>query len=78
MTHDEKCAIAAIRIWCYWCSNWGDPKEWIYEIWHGIIGDHMYNKFIHECKSDMTKFYRELSTNNQELLSSWVLRNYHP
>ena len=78
MTHDEKCAIAAIKVWCYWCSNYSDPKVWIYEIWPGFMGDHFYDKFIYECDADMTKFYRELSGNNQELLSSYVLRNYHP
>lgn len=79
MSHDEKCAIAAIKVWCYWCSNWGDPAEWIYEIWgKGCLGDHFYNKFTVECDCKMDKFYRELSANNQEKLSSWVLRNYHP
>lgn len=78
MSHDEKTAIAAIKVWCYWCSNYNDPKEWIYEIWPGFMGDHFHDKFIYECNADMNRFYRELSSDNQELLSSWVLRNYHP
>ena len=78
MSHDEKCAVAAIRVWCYWCSNWGDPKEWIYEVWGGCLADHFYAKFTKECDCDMTRFYRELSDHNQQKLSSWVLRNYKP
>ena len=79
MTHDAKCAVAAIKVWCYWCSNWYDPKVWIYAIWgDGCMGDHMMEKFTKECGCDMTKFYRELSDNNQKLLSLWVLANYKP
>jgi len=78
MTHDAKCATAAIRVWCYWCSNYGDPKVWIYEIWGKIMGDHLYVKFTKTCDCDMTRFYRELSNDNQEKLSLYVLTNYKP
>jgi len=79
MTRDEACAQSAIRIWAYWCFNWDDPNVWIREIWgHGVDGNHFMNKFVNECNSDMSRFYVELSRNNQELLTSWVLRNYHP
>lgn len=66
MTHDAKCAVAAIKVWCYWCSNWYDPKEWIYKIWSGVLADHFYDKFVNECKSDMTRFYRELSSTHNK------------
>ena len=69
--------IDAIKTWCYWCSNWGVPSEWIHEIWPGCLGDHFFAKFAHECKYDMTRFYRELSYDNQRKLSAWVLQNYH-
>ncbi len=71
-------AVGAIKVWCYWCSNWYDPKEWIYAIWPGIMGDHMFGKFTSECNHDMTKFYRELSSDNQDKLAKWVLANYSP
>lgn len=79
MTHGAKCAVAAVHLWCYWCSNYYDPNTWIYEIWgQGCTGDHMMEKFTKECDCNMTKFYRELSSDNQELLTLWVLTNYKP
>jgi len=42
------------------------------------MGDHMMKKFTKECDCDMTKFYRELSSDNQERLTLWVLANYKP
>ena len=71
--------INAIKCWCYWMSNWGNPFEWIAEIWgDGVDGKHFFDKFTCECKCDMGRFYRELSEPNQRKLSEYVLKNYRP
>ena len=75
MTEAMETSIEAIKIWNYWCSNWYNPEEWIYDIWgNGCDGKHFMEKFL-GCK-DMSHFYRELSSDNQHKLAEWVLKNY--
>ena len=65
MTEMMKASIAAIKNWCYWETNWGNPEVWIPAIWgNGCDGKHFMEKFIGECDSDMGRFYRELSSDN--------------
>lgn len=71
-----------INKWVYWCYNYTDPKEWIYQIWSGCIADHIYAKFkrlyeIFGYRSVMQDFYTELDKENRKLLLQWVLDNYN-
>jgi hypothetical protein len=72
----------AINKWVFWCYNFTNPKEWIYEIWKGVEADHLYNKFcglyeIHGCRGVMQDFYTELDKENGKKLLDWVLTNYN-
>lgn len=74
--------VSPVSLWVYWCSNYSDPKVWIPKVWPGAVEtDHFLKKFlalrkIYSGDETMNRFYRELSTNNQEKLRDWIIKNY--
>lgn len=73
----------AIIKWQYWLYNHGDIKEIFHEIWDTNLADHFYSKFLHFCEKNnnytnfaLVELFMELSRDNQEKLTEWVLTNY--
>ena len=75
MTENMAMAVQAIRNFVYFTRNYPSPKQMCNEIWGGCDGDHFYKK-MKEYDFDMTRFFLELSFDNQSKFAEWIMKNY--
>ena len=72
----------SVTLWVYWCSNYEEPEKWIREVWPAETEySHFLSKFLSLRKQycgdeTMNRFFRELSSSNQQKLIHYVLTEY--
>ena len=72
-------AINAIRTFVYFGYNYSNPNQMCEEIWGsgpGSLGQHLYSKLV-GYDFNMSKFFCELSLDNQDKFAEWIMENYH-
>lgn len=69
--------LLAIKKFAYFRYNYPNPREMCNEIWGiGFMADHFYHK-LSSYDFDMSRFYVELSGDNQRLFAEYIINKYH-
>ena len=66
-----------IKKWTLFGFNY--PQDFIQRCWadeNEMFIEHLINKFKYRCENNITLFYCELDSENQEKLVNWVFENY--